>query len=192
MTKIIYSEICKISILQSIDLLTGKIGYIIFFVIFICNGQNIRRQSTMQMGGDSLFKPPRLRNEQRIFMLEIRFKLMKNSRLNSDAIIYLVKLIIHLYNLCKTKCTDNQLWNRSFNLMFSTTSVMTFVFFLCSVTSHVLTVTDENRERCIFPILPVNVSRSYRDNASLVGTIFSNLFEFLKISPQFSSKIYNL
>ena len=29
------------------------------------------------------------------------------------------------------------------------------------MTSNVLTVTDENRKRCIFPILPVNVLRSY-------------------------------
>ena len=70
-------------------------------MIIICNSQNIRRYSTMQIGRDSLFKPPRLRNEQRIFMPEIRFKLMQNSRLNSDPIIYLVILIIHLYNLCK-------------------------------------------------------------------------------------------
>ena len=31
----------------------------------------------------------------------------------------------------------------------------------CTVTSHVLTVTDENHKRCIFPILPVNVPLSY-------------------------------
>ena len=31
----------------------------------------------------------------------------------------------------------------------------------CTVLSNVLTVTDENHKRCIFPILPVNVLRSY-------------------------------
>ena len=31
----------------------------------------------------------------------------------------------------------------------------------CTVTSNVLTVTDENHKRCIFPILPVNVPGSY-------------------------------
>ena len=31
----------------------------------------------------------------------------------------------------------------------------------CNVRSNVLTVTDENRKRCIFTILPVNVLRSY-------------------------------
>ena len=30
----------------------------------------------------------------------------------------------------------------------------------CTVTSNVLTVTDENHKRCIFPILPVNVLQS--------------------------------
>ena len=116
---------------------------------------------------------------------------MENIRLNSDAIIYLVKLIIHLYNICKIKWIDNQLWNSSFNPMFSTTSVMRFVFVLCIVTSHVLTVSDENRERCIFPILPVNVSRSYRDIASLVSTIFSHFFFFL-IKQHVLSKHYRL
>ena len=64
------------------------------------------------------------------------------------------------------------------------------VFVLCIWTSHVLTVTDENRERCIFPILLVNVPRSYRDNASLVSTIFSHFFEFLKIKQHIRSKHY--
>ena len=31
----------------------------------------------------------------------------------------------------------------------------------CTVTLNVLTVTDENYKQCIFPILPVNVPRSY-------------------------------
>ena len=73
--------------------------------------------------------------------------------------------------------------------MFSTTSVMRFVFVLCIWTSHVLTVTDENRERCIFPILLVNVLRSYRDNASLVSTLFSHFFEFLHIFYTYAASI---
>ena len=36
---------------------------------------------------------------------------------------------------------------------------MRFVFVHCIVTSCVLTVTDENREQRIFPILPVNFPR---------------------------------
>ena len=45
--------------------------------------------------------------------------------------------------------------------MFLTQSAIKFVFAQFIVTSNVLTVTDENHERCIFPILPVNVLRSY-------------------------------
>ena len=41
--------------------------------------------------------------------------------------------------------------------MFSTIAAIKFVFAQFIVTSNVLTVTDENHERCIFPILPVNV-----------------------------------
>ena len=45
--------------------------------------------------------------------------------------------------------------------MFLMTSSIKFVFAQFIVTSNVLTVTDENHERCIFPILPVNVLQSY-------------------------------
>ena len=45
--------------------------------------------------------------------------------------------------------------------MFLTTSTMRFVIILCIVTSHGMTLTNENREQCIFPILPVNIPRSY-------------------------------
>ena len=81
----------------------------------------------------SIFNPPPLHHKQRIFMqdkrtLKLGFKLMQNSRLNSDAVIDLAKLINHLYNLCKTKWIKNQLWNRSVNQMFSTTSVIFTVF----------------------------------------------------------------
>lgn len=34
----------------------------------------------------------------------------------------------------------------------------------CIVTLNALTVTNENHKRCILPILPVNVPRSYREN----------------------------
>ena len=36
-----------------------------------------------------------------------------------------------------------------------------FVYAHWIVTSNVLTVTDENHKRCLFPILPVNVPQSY-------------------------------
>ena len=77
----------------------------------------------------------------------MRFKLMQNSRLNSDTIIYLVKLIIHLYILCKSKWIKYKL---SILLCFRRRPSWGLY-----VTSHVLIVTDENRERCIFSILPV-------------------------------------
>ena len=38
------------------------------------------------------------------------------------------------------------------------------VLYQCIVTLNALTVTNENHKRCIFPILPVNVPRSYREN----------------------------
>lgn len=108
---------------------------------------------------------------------------MQNNRLNSDAIIVLVILIILLYNLCRTKWIENRLWNRSFNWMFSTTSVMRFVFVLNIVTSHVLTVTDKNWARCIFPFLPVNVLRSCTVRLSMSKKDFNRykafyLFEY--------------
>ena len=40
-------------------------------------------------------------------------------------------------------------------------SALKFEFAQFIMTSNVLTVTDENHERCIFPILPVNVAQSY-------------------------------
>ena len=46
-------------------------------------------------------------------------------------------------------------WNSTLNPMFSTTSATS-----CTVTLNVLTVTDKNSKRCIFPILPVNAPRS--------------------------------
>ena len=49
----------------------------------------------------------------------------------------------------------NGLWI-NFNPMFSTTSVMSFVFVLCIVA-------DEHRERCKFLIMPVNIPRSYEN-----------------------------
>ena len=155
------------------------------FVIFICNSQNIRRYSTMQIGRDSLFKPHRIRNEQRIFMPEIRFKLMQNSRLNSDLIIYLVKLIIHLYNLCKL---NGLIINFEIGVFDDVRLEVCIRPLQCYVACS--NCDGKNRERCIIPILPVNVSRSYRDNASLVSTIFSNFFEFLKIKQMDSSKHY--
>ena len=41
-----------------------------------------------------------------------------------------------------------------------------FVSAHCIVTSNVLTVTNENHKWCIFPILPVNVPRSYFNTSS--------------------------
>ena len=60
--------------------------------------------------------------------------------------------------------------------MFSMTSVMRFV--LCIVTSHVLTVTDENQELCIFPILPVK--RFLCDSADISRRCHSMSREQLK------------
>ena len=48
----------------------------------------------------------------------------------------------------------------SFNPMFSTTSAIKFEFSNSIVTSNVLTMTNENHERCIFAIFRVNVPRS--------------------------------
>ena len=116
---------------------------------------------------------------------------MQNNRLNSDAIIVLVILIILLYNLCRTKWIENRLWNRSFNPMFSTTSVMRFVFVLNIVTSHVLTVTDKNWARCIFPFLPV--LRSCTVRLSMSKKDFNRykafyLFEYALASVRTSAK----
>ena len=43
--------------------------------------------------------------------------------------------------------------------MFSRTSATSSSLHIAFFTSNVLTVTNENHKRCIFPILPVNVPR---------------------------------
>ena len=43
---------------------------------------------------------------------------------------------------------------------------------VCIVTSHVLTVPDETRERCIFPILPVNVTWSYSRTVNAAYNVY--------------------
>ena len=63
----------------------------------------------------------------------------------------------------KSKRIENQLKNWSFNPMFSMTSA-TFQVHLCTLHCDVECfdcITDENHKQCIFPILPVNGSRSY-------------------------------
>ena len=92
------------------------------------------------------------------YTLQIIFKLCNTlNSIVTQSYIWSLTDYPSWYNLCKTKWIDHQLWNRRLNPMFSTTCVMRFVFVLCIVTSHVLTLTDENWERCIFSILPVNV-----------------------------------
>ena len=56
---------------------------------------------------------------------------------NSDARIFLVKTVIHLYTLCKTKRIENELWKWSFNPLSSMTSAIKFVFTKIIVTSNV-------------------------------------------------------
>ena len=66
-------------------------------------------------------------------------------------------MIMYLKNSCKISRIEK--W--ALQLEFSTTSVIKFEFAKCIVTSNVLTVMNKNHERCIFPILPVYVPRSY-------------------------------
>ena len=59
-----------------------------------------------------------------------------------------------------------------FNPMFSTMSAIKSVFTQLIMTLNVLTVTDENDEQCIFPILPVSVLWSYQ-----VFEIFNHIWK---------------
>ena len=68
---------------------------------------------------------------------------------------------MHKYFLviAQNKWFVNRLWNWNFNPVFDNVHKK-LVPAHYTVTSNVLTVTDENHRRCIFPILPANFSQS--------------------------------
>ena len=91
----------------------------------------------------SIFNPLVSRNDQKILKCRINILDIKDTywwktlvfRFNSDAMIFLIKIIILLQRLCKTKCIENELWDQSFCLMFLKTSTIKFLVTQCIVTN---------------------------------------------------------